>query len=70
MNKPITLVYEDFKLQLADLINNSGLPAFMIEPVLSNYLSEVKNLVKRQYEFDKVQYEEALLSLENEGEQD
>lgn len=65
MNKPIIVVYEEFKQQLADLINNSGLPVFMIEPILQNYLSEVRILVKRQYESDKAQYEEALLVLEN-----
>ena len=68
MNKPITMVYEEFKQQLADLINNSGLPVFVIEPILQNYLSEVRTLVKRQYEYDKAQYEEALLALENKEE--
>ena len=70
MNKPISMVYDEFKQQLADLINNSGLPVFLVEPILLNYLSEVKILVKKQYEMDKVQYEEALLALENEEEQD
>ena len=68
MNKPITMVYEEFKQQLADLINNSGLPVFVIEPILQSYLSEVRTLVKRQYEYDKAQYEEALLALENKEE--
>lgn len=61
MNKPITIAYEEFKQQLADLINNSGLPIFMIEPILQNYLSEIRTLIKRQYEMDKSSYEASLV---------
>lgn len=62
MNKPITVIYEDFKQELANLINNSGLPAFMIEPVLQNYLNETKVVMQKQYESDKAKYEEYLKS--------
>ena len=61
MNKPITIAYEEFKQQLADLINNSGLPIFMIEPILQNYLSEIRTLIRRQYEIDKGSYEASLV---------
>lgn len=60
MNKPLSVIYEDFKIELADLINNSGLPAFIIEPVLQSYLTETRAIVKRQYEADKAQYEKSL----------
>ena len=65
MNKPITIMYEDFKQELANLINNSGLPAFMIEPVLQNYLNETKIAVKKQYELDKLQYEKNIENVKN-----
>ena len=61
MNKPLSLIYEDFKQELADLINNSGLPAFIIESVLQNYLIETRTIVKKQYQIDKAQYEKSLL---------
>ena len=61
MNKPLSLIYEDFKQELADLINNSGLPAFIIESVLQNYLIETRTIVKKQYQVDKTQYEKSLL---------
>lgn len=64
MNKPITVIYEDFKKELADLINNSGLPAFIVETVLQSYLIETGNASKRQYQLDKARYEE-FLSKEN-----
>lgn len=64
MNKPITIIYEEFKKNLTDTINNSGLPPFVIEPVLSDYLNEIRMLIKKQYEMDKNAYEEYLKSTE------
>ena len=61
MNKPITITYEDLKQELANLINNSGLPAFMIESILQNYLYETKMVAERQYQIDKERYEKSLL---------
>lgn len=61
MNKPLTIVYEEFKQDLLNLINNSGLPAILIEPVLQNYLSEVQVVAQRQYQLDNVEYEKYLL---------
>ncbi len=60
MNKPITVAYEELKQKLANLINNSGLPAFVIEPILKDFLEETKISAKRQYEFDKEKYENSL----------
>lgn len=60
MNKPSTIIYEEFKQDLANLINKSGLPAFIIESVLKDYLVEVKALAQRQYQMDKAEYEKAL----------
>lgn len=61
MNKPITVLYEDLKQELANLINNSGLPAFMIESILQSYLYETRIVVQKQYQLDKAQYEEYLV---------
>lgn len=60
MNKPITLVIEETKTKLADVINTSGLPPFVIEPMLSTFLQEAHAASKRQYEIDKLQYEQAI----------
>ena len=60
MIKPSTIVYEEFKQNLANLINNSGLPAFIVEPVLRDYLNEVQIMAQRQYMADKTAYEKAL----------
>ena len=63
MNKPITIVYEDFKKDLADLINKSGLPPFMIESVLLSYLNETRIVSKERYQVDKAEYEKYLASI-------
>lgn len=58
MDKSITIVCEEFKENFANLINNCGLPLCFVEPVLENYLNEIRIIVKKQYEFDKRQFEE------------
>ena len=70
MNKPITLVYEEFKQSLANLINNSGLPLFVVENVLQNYLIETRNVAKQQYELDKAEYAKSLKEKEGESKKD
>lgn len=60
MNKPITLKYEEFKQNLANIINNSGLPPFMVESILQSYLYETKMVVNKQYQLDNEQYEKYL----------
>ena len=67
MEKPITVIYEEFKNDLASLISNAGLPAFIIAPVLQDYLNEINMIKERQYQAEKAQYEE---SLKKEAEQE
>lgn len=58
MNKPITVAYEDLKNEIADSINKSGLPAFVIESIIKDFLIEIRDVAKKQYEYDKKQYEQ------------
>ena len=62
MNKPITLIREETKQDLINIINQCGLPAFVIEPIVQNILTEVKTAVKREYEYDRQRYESYLES--------
>ena len=70
MNKPITLVIEETKIKLADIINTSGLPPFVIEPILSTFLQEAHAASKRQYEIDKIQYEQAIAKEQENSDKD
>ena len=65
MNKPFSIICEEFKQELTDLINNSGLPSFIVAPILQNYLYEVNEVVKNQYRADKLQYEKTLSEKED-----
>ena len=60
MNKPITLIREDLITELTNLINMSGLPAFVIEPILRDLHTEIKMVMQRQLEMEKQAYERAL----------
>lgn len=67
MNKPFSMMCEEFRQELANLINNSGLHISVIELILQNYLNEVDNIAKNQYKNDKAQYEQSLLEEKNKG---
>ena len=60
ITKPITLVREDFANQIVDLCNNSGLPYFCIESILKDVIREVYQASIKQYESDKIRYENEL----------
>ena len=60
MNKPSTIIYEEFKQNLAALINNSGLPAFVVEPVLKDFLNEIRIMAQRQYQADVAEYKKVM----------
>ena len=70
MNKPSSILYEEFKQKMLALINSSGLPVFVMELVLENYLTELKLLSQRQYQQDKASYENALAAEQNKSEQE
>lgn len=57
MDKPFSILCEEFRQELTNLINNSGLPPFVIESVLKNYINEVSSLARNQYQVDKARYE-------------
>ena len=50
--------------KLVEEINNCKLPMFVIEPILQELLDQVKIMAQKQYEADKMQYEEQLKKVE------
>lgn len=57
MDKPTTMRHREFKADLISLINESGLPAFVLIPVVEQALSELKAIEEQQYLEDKAHYE-------------
>ncbi len=62
MEKPISLKLRDFKNDAVNLVNNSGLPLFIVEPILKEILIAVQTKVEQEYQQDKLRYEQALSS--------
>lgn len=58
--KPTSLAAYDFEAVLASVINNCGLPPFIIEYILKNVYLEVKAASQKQYEREREQYEREL----------
>ena len=63
IKKPITLVREEFMQNLANVCNNSGLPFFIVESILKDFLQELHIASQRQIEADKARYNEELMKL-------
>ncbi len=58
--KPITLLREDLISAVAKAINESKLPAFVVEGVLKDFINEVHIASQRQLEADRKKWEETL----------
>ena len=58
MDKPLTVAREEFIESLVKLINESGLPMFVVESILRDITAETKAAAQKQYEADKKAYEE------------
>lgn len=60
VSKPVTVARAEFVSNLTDLINSAELPAFVIEPILKDFLNDVRAIAQRQLEQDTIQYQQAL----------
>ena len=62
-SKPITLVREDFINNVIELVNNSGLPLFVVEDVLKNIVNDVSEAARQQLENDRQEYNQAMVTV-------
>jgi hypothetical protein len=60
IRKPMSVEKEEFFQNIANSINNSALPLFVIESILKELLMEVSVLSKQQMEAERAQYEQML----------
>ena len=60
MNKPANILVEDTKEELIKVINESGLPPFLVEPILKDIYNQVTVLKQKELEESKKSYEESL----------
>ena len=59
MDKPITLLKEDFVNGLVELVNNSHLPIFVVRTCLQDACESLVDLERQQLEADRKAYAEA-----------
>lgn len=60
MNKPANILVEETKEELVKVINESGLPPFLVEPILKDIYNQVTVLKQKELEESKKSYEEEL----------
>lgn len=60
MDKPITVAREEFVEKIVQTVNESRMPAFIMESILKDITAEVHAAALQQYENDKKAYEESL----------
>lgn len=58
--KPMSVARVEFINALTDLINNSMLPPFVIEPILKDMYNDIHTVAMHQYESDFKKYNEEL----------
>ncbi len=59
MDKPLTVARQEFAENIVEVINNSGLPAFVMLEIVQSCERELTKLSQTQYEKDKAEYEES-----------
>ena len=65
LQKPLSVVRQEFIEQLVNDVNNCKLPLFVIEPIIEDLLGMVRSAAQKQYETEKAQYEQQLLQQVN-----
>lgn len=59
MNKPLTVARQEFVDSLVALINESGLPAFILREVIAKTDTELARVEQEQYQQEKKAWEES-----------
>lgn len=62
--KPLSVAREEFCKDLFELINKSGLPAVVIQPIIAEFNTMVANAAKEQYEKEALAYKEEMAKYE------
>lgn len=57
--KPMTVARHEFVGALTDLVNNSQLPAFVLEAVLKDVYNDIRMIARQQLEKDMESYHAA-----------
>ena len=64
MNKPIIILREEFINKLAADIKESGLPAFIVRPIIDDILTQVREAERDEYRIASEAYSKAMQNAE------
>lgn len=60
MNKPANLIVEETKENIVKIINESGLPPFLLEPIFKDLYNQINVLKQQELKKSKKEYEDSL----------
>ncbi len=60
INKPIALVVDEFTRNMMQLIQDSQLPCFILEPILKDFYNQLSDLRKQELQAARKEYEAAV----------
>lgn len=60
IQRPVSIMMDDFKCGLKELINGSGLAPCLLEPIVQNVYLELHSLAERQLQIEKARYDEQI----------
>lgn len=60
MEKPITIKKMEFEQQLSEVVNQSGLPPFVLRPIIQEVLAQISQLEAQQLQNDISEYQKSL----------
>lgn len=67
MQKPVTVKISEFKTSLNQAVSESGLPPFILEMLLGEYLAGVSQVAQKEYQQDKAEWEQTCKEGEENG---
>ena len=59
-NKPVTMIIDETKNTIVNAVNNSQLPAFILETIIKDIYIEINQMAIQQANLEKQKYEEEL----------
>lgn len=61
VRKPMSVARRELADGIANLINNAGVPPFVVEPILADLLSQVREAAEEEYQEDYRAYNQKLI---------
>lgn len=62
MEKPLNLRIEEIRNEIANIINEARLPAYILKPVIKDFYSQLENLERQELVQAQKDYEDSLKS--------